>query len=238
MRPPTDPFFEPYDREQIAYGNEPSAELAAFLQQVGGGGDALDLGAGAGRDTIALARAGFDVTAVDLSDRGLARINQRAADCNLAKRVRTHTADVRDIDMPPSKFAAIVATTVLDHIPATDAFHVWKRMAAAITDAGFLYVHVHTTEDPGSDQPPGIHSRAPVSETAAEVINYFAPNQLAEWATNPEARLRILRYEERLEWDRTHGHEHLHGKAVLLAVRSGNHPDWYGQPAAFPRPTP
>jgi hypothetical protein len=38
-----------------------------------------------------------------------------------------------------------------------------------------------------------------------------------------------------LEWDYTHGPEHLHGKAVLLAVRDGWHPDWYGQPAAFPK---
>ncbi len=195
----------------------------------------LDLGAGAGRDTIALAIAGFDVTAVDLSQRGLERVSQRAADADVAHRVQTCVADVREVEMPASKYAAIVATTVLDHIPAADAIEVWKRMIAALADTGFLFVEVHTTEDPGSDQMPGRDSDAPVSETASEVINYFTPNQLARWATEPDAGLRILRYEERLEWDYTHGPEHLHGKAILLAVREGNHPDWYGQPPAFPR---
>ncbi len=66
-----DPFFEPYDRDEIAYGAVPSSAVKAFLDQVGGAGPALDLGAGAGRDTIALANAGYDVTAVDLSQRGL-----------------------------------------------------------------------------------------------------------------------------------------------------------------------
>jgi hypothetical protein len=130
---------------------------------------------------------------------------------------------------------AIVATTVLDHIPADDAREVWKKITAALCDDGFLFVEVHTTEDPGSDKMPGLASKAPVSETAGAVINYFAPNQLASWAVSAEANLRILRYEERLEWDYTHGDEHLHGKAVLLAVRAGNHPEWYGQPPAFPR---
>ncbi len=230
-----DPFFEPYDRDEIAYGDLPSAAVSAYLRQVSGGGPAVDLGAGAGRDTIALAKAGYDVKAVDLSERGLARIKERAVEVGVSERVQTCAGDVREVELPRSHFAAIVATTVLDHVPAADATELWKRMVAALSDNGFLYVEVHTTEDPGCDQQPGACSDAPVSETASAVVNYFAPNQLASWAADPEAKLRILRYEERLEWDYTHGPEHLHGKAVLLAVRSGFHPEWYGQPAAFPR---
>ena len=235
MAETTDPFFEPYDRDEIAYGSTPSPPLAAYLRQVGGGGLGLDLGAGAGRDTIALAEAGYRVTAIDLSDRGLERVQQRADRKGLAGLVSTQVGDVRSIEIPANHFSAVVATTVLDHIPAADALLLWRRMAAALTADGFLYAEVHTTEDPGSDQLPGKASDAPVSETASSVINYFRPNQLARWAVEPESRLRVLRYEERLEWDYTHGPEHLHGKAILLAVREGHHPPWYGQPAAFPK---
>jgi cyclopropane fatty-acyl-phospholipid synthase-like methyltransferase len=235
MNDSNDPFFEPYDRDDVAYGATPSAALNEYLLQIGGTGQALDLGAGAGRDTIALARAGFQVTAVDLSDRGSQRILERAQSAGLAERVETAVADVRAIDLPPRSYAAIVATTVLDHIPAADALAVWQRITAALSDGGMLYVEVHTTEDPGSDQLPGSASDAPVSETASAVINYFQPNQLVRWAVAADAQLRVLRYEERLEWDYTHGPEHLHGKAVLLAVRQGSYPNWYGQPAAFPK---
>ncbi|GAA5508050.1 class I SAM-dependent methyltransferase [Novipirellula caenicola] len=230
-----DPFFEPYDREQIAYGEQPSAALAAYLQQVPRSGKALDLGAGAGRDTIALAKAGYDVLAVDLSHRGLQRIEQRAKSAQTAGKVQTLAVDVREVLMPENTYDAIVATTVLDHIPLRDAMLLWDRMAKSLTETGILYVQVHTTEDPGSDQSPGRESDAPVSETAGAVINYFPPNQLASWAVAARSRLRILRYEECLEWDYTHGPEHLHGKAILLATRAGAHPPWYGQPAMFPR---
>ncbi len=234
----SDPFFEPYNRDEIAYGEEPSAGLRTYLEQVGGGGRGLDLGAGAGRDTIALAKAGYSVLAVDLSSRGLQRIAQRAIAAGVESRVKTTTVDVRDLDFPPNHYDAIVATTVLDHIPAADAETVWQRIADSLTDTGVLYVQVHTVEDPGSPHPPGCHSNAPISETADAVINYFAPNQLATWAIKEESRLRILRYEERLEWDYTHGPEHLHGKAVLLATRLGHSPNWWGHPIAFPKNEP
>ncbi|TWU59179.1 Demethylrebeccamycin-D-glucose O-methyltransferase [Rubripirellula tenax] len=230
-----DPFFEPYDRKNVAYGDEPTAAIAAFLDQVDGGGRAIDLGAGAGRDTVALAAAGFDVTAVDLSGRGLERIHERAKSGGVANRVTTKEADVRDVALAANTYNAIVATTVLDHIPAADAMRVWGQMTEALTDTGMLFVEVHTTEDPGSPEHPGCDSDAPISETAGAVINYFRPNQLASWAVDPKSRLRVLRYEERQEWDYTHGPEHLHGKAILLAVREGFYPDWFGQPAAFPR---
>ncbi len=235
MSDPTDPFFEPYDRDEIAYGDVPSAPLAAYLDQVDCSGQAIDLGAGAGRDTLALAKAGFHVTAVDLSERGAERIRQRAKAAGVGPRVQTCVANVCDHEIQPDAFDAICATTVLDHVPAVDARRVWKRMMAGLRDGGVVYVEVHTTEDPGSDRWPGSQSDAPQSETAAAVVNYFAPNQLARWATDEASALRILRYEERLEWDYTHGPEHLHGKAILLAVKAGAHPPWYGQPVAFPR---
>ena len=235
MNDTDDRFFEPYNREEIAYGDVPSAPLAAYLSQVPCHGSAIDLGAGGGRDTLALARAGFDVKAVDLSQRGLDRIAARAKEFGVNERLTTECADVRSVELPPSAFQAVVATTVLDHVPAAEAEELWNRLAASVAEGGVLYAEVHTVEDPGSGHLPGNLSDAPVSETADAVVNYFSPNQLLAWAIRSESCLRVLRYEERLEWDYTHGEEHLHGKAILLAVRSGAFPEWYGQPPAFPK---
>jgi SAM-dependent methyltransferase len=236
-----DPFFEPYDRQQIAYGDTPAPGVQSIIELTSTGAaekhEAVDLGAGAGRDSIALALAGYQVTAVDLSERGLERVLQRAAAANVGDLVSTRMADVRDFEFDPGRYSAIIATTVLDHIPAEDAVDLWQQIIGSLAEGGFISVEVHTTEDPGSELPPGCHSDAPRSETAGAVVNYFPPSRLALWATDPAANLRILRYEERLEWDYTHGPEHLHGKATLLAVRQGTFPEWYGQPPAFPRQT-
>ena len=230
-----DDFFEAYDRDDVAYGDVPSAPLAAYLSQVPCSGRALDLGAGAGRDTMALAKSGLQVTAVDLSVRGAERIRQRAAKADVAESVDALVADARAFPIEEEHYDVICATTVLDHIPAEDARQLWQKIVRGLRPGGAMYVEVHTVEDPGSDEPPGCESDAPVSETADAVINYFVANQLAGWALEPAADLRLLRYEERLEWDYTHGEEHLHGKAILLAVKTGTYPPWFGQPPAFPK---
>ena len=239
MTDAADPFFEAYNRDDIAYGETPAPGVQSIIDlsasDKAGQLHVLDLGAGAGRDSIALAKAGFSVTAVDLSEMGLERINQRAFAAGVGERVTTQTADVREFVFEPARYDAIIATTVLDHIPAADAVIVWRKILDSLTQTGLLAVEVHSSEDPGSDLPPGCDSKAPRSETSGAVVNYFSPNQLAQWATETSANLRILRYEERLEWDYTHGPEHMHGKASLLAIRKGNFPVWYGQPQLFPR---
>lgn len=229
-----DLFFEPYDREAVAFGSRASAELHSYVSQVRPQGLAIDLGAGAGRDTIALARSGLNVRSYDLSSRGLDRLMERAMRLGLGDRVELFPGDVREAELPRGEASVVVATTVLDHLPVADAKRLWQRMIEALCEVGVIYAEVHTTEDPGSPISPGRENAAPVSETAAAVVHYFAPGELLEWATRSGA-LRVLRYEERLEWDYTHGDEHQHGKAILLAVRSGVHPPWYGHPIAFPR---
>ncbi|MEX0824602.1 MAG: class I SAM-dependent methyltransferase, partial [Pirellulaceae bacterium] len=209
-----DPFHTFYDREEPAYGMQPSAELAAFLRQCKPRGEALDLGAGAGRDSLAMADAGLHVTAVDISRRGLDRVRERASVAGTADKINTVASDVRAFRILPRHYQVIVATTVLDHLPMDDAGSLWQAMVAGLAEGGMLYVEVHTTDDPGSSEGAGAVSDAPVSETADQVINYFPPGRLVEFAVQAD-RLRILRYEERLEWDYTHGPEHQHGKAAL-----------------------
>ena len=229
-----DLFTQAYDRIEVTYGLQPSAELAAYLAQVGPTGSAIDLGAGAGRNALALARAGLRVLAIDRSARGLERLQEIAKSMGAEDRIETLSADLRDVVLPHRAVSVVVATTVLDHLPLQDAVTEWNRIEQCLNDQGVVYAEVHTTEDPGCRAPPGRNNPFPISETAMAVKHYFAAGELLRMASASGA-LRVLRYEERQEWDYTHGSEHHHGKAVLLAVRSGYHPPWYGHPLAFPR---
>jgi cyclopropane fatty-acyl-phospholipid synthase-like methyltransferase len=231
-------FSRVYRADATTYGAAPSFEVMHFIDQclAGVGMRALDLGTGPGRNALALARRGFDVTAVDVAKAGLQALEAEAAREGLEDRVHGRVADIRTLPYDRGSFEVIVAATVLDHIPREDASRLLPSLFEALSANGVIYIEVHTTEDPGSPVGAGRRSDAPVSETAGAIRHYFAPNELLRLVAG---RVRVIRYEERIEWDETHGRHHEHGKAVLVGVRQGSHPRYFGDlphPASRERP--
>lgn len=78
------------------YFGEPYPELMDFFSEYPGNGKILDLGCGQGRDSIPLARLGFDVTGIDYSKVGIGQMNQIAKNENL--KLNGMTADIFKLD--------------------------------------------------------------------------------------------------------------------------------------------
>jgi SAM-dependent methyltransferase len=74
----------------------------------------LDLGCGSGWLSIFLARAGFAVTGVDISDHALELARTWAAQENLA--INFDQGDIAVLDYPMASFDAIVANSIFEHL--------------------------------------------------------------------------------------------------------------------------
>src|ERR1700754_4507720 len=74
-----------------------------------GGGPGLDLGAGTGRVALALARAGYEVVALDLEQEFLDALRARAGAAGLGGRIETVRGDVRSFDLGGRRFPLILA---------------------------------------------------------------------------------------------------------------------------------
>lgn len=87
-----------YQRKPRLFGDGPSATVAYAVSRFSDGGArrVLELGAGHGRDTVHLARAGFEVVALDFSATGLAVIQSAAADAGVGSQIKTLQHDVRE----------------------------------------------------------------------------------------------------------------------------------------------
>lgn len=168
--------------------------------------DCLDLGAGQGRYSLHLARAGARVRAVDCSGVAMTQLARRAEVECLA--IHTEVADLGGYAFPVAKCDLIVCSTVLDHLDDLCRPRLAAAMAHALKPGGLIYCEVFTTADPGWNCRP----EQPVSETADPVRHYFAAGELR----NLFPRLLLLDYREGVKQDRTHGLPHWHGLALLV----------------------
>ena len=132
------------------------AEIAGYLPP----GTALDLGCGAGGDTVWLARHGWRVTAVDISTTAVDRVRAVADAAGLGDRVRTERHDLGET-FPAGAFDLVSAQYF--HTPCTlDRAGVLRTAAHALRPGGRLLVVDHGSTAPWSwNQDPAAHHPSP-----------------------------------------------------------------------------
>jgi SAM-dependent methyltransferase len=126
------------------YGMRPSepGAWAATRFQARGVLRVLELGAGHGRDTVCLARHGFDVTALDFSAEGLGRVRAHADAVGLGDRVRTAVHDVRDpLPLPDGSVDAVYAHMLLCMALSTAEIRALVGEVRRVLVAGGLFVY-------------------------------------------------------------------------------------------------
>jgi tellurite methyltransferase len=98
----------------LDYWLEPDQAVVGLVKQLDRSkvSEVLDLGCGVGRHTLSFARAGFSVTAADISDSALAVVRKRSGD---DKRVRIVKGAYSEDLFPAASFDLTLAWNVLYH---------------------------------------------------------------------------------------------------------------------------
>jgi SAM-dependent methyltransferase len=135
---------ERYGGEGRIWSGRPNAVLVQEASTLTPG-RAVDLGCGEGGDAIWLAERGWQVTASDFSEAGLARAAAHAADRGVADRVEWRQADLRTWQPGCERWDLVTShfLHLLDHgmLEAT------RRMAEAVAPGGTLLVVGHHPDD-------------------------------------------------------------------------------------------
>jgi len=101
-------------------------------------GHALDLGCGAGNETIALLEAGWEVTAVDAHPEAVRRTIARASEIGRGDRVRGITSTMQDFDWPTAVFDLVHSGFTLPFCPPPDFPAVWDGIARSLRPDGLF----------------------------------------------------------------------------------------------------
>ena len=205
-------FDDAYNTPNLVFGSQSTRILAKYLDENPlNQGIALDLGCGEGRDTIPLLKRGLNVTAVDKSPVGINKLLKRLETEKISKdMLTTNACDVLNFDWTADYYDLVVGITLLDHLDKEQGLKVATKIIEATKKGGIVFMEVLTDRDPA------VTHNNPVSEFAEAIEHYFGANELLDIFSK---YLRVLIYEDRLEWDYDHGEPHKHGCASLLGIK-------------------
>ncbi|MEV6547989.1 class I SAM-dependent methyltransferase [Streptomyces sp. NPDC051597] len=127
-----------------AYWDSGRAQADMLDTVIPSGAKVLDFGCGDGRVAIPMAALGYDVTAVDASQRMLARLTERAPE------LTTLHADADDIarHLGRRRMDATYALAVLIHHSYADCLHIIGKLRAATKLGGILVLDWPISETP------------------------------------------------------------------------------------------
>lgn len=134
---------ERYASSTRVWSGKPNTELVAQVADLTPG-RALDLGCGEGADAVWLARRGWKVTAVDVSDVALERAAGHAADAGVADAITFERHDLV-ADFPPGEFDLVSAQFLYARDRDNAARECILRAAArAVASGGVLLIESHS----------------------------------------------------------------------------------------------
>ncbi|MBP2323112.1 SAM-dependent methyltransferase [Kibdelosporangium banguiense] len=159
-------FWEKRYRAHRKWGERVNPLLAEAVEPLRPG-TALDLGCGAGGDTIWLAQQGWQVTGVDIATTAVAKTLERARELGVGDRVVTEQHDLA-WTFPAGEFDLVSAQYF--HTPfALARSQVLRTAANALRPGGLLLIVDHGSAAPWSwNQDPDTHYPTP-SEVSAEL---------------------------------------------------------------------
>ena len=108
-----------------------------FLRQLPAGSHILDCGCGPGMDTEKFFQLGFQVTAIDLSERFVRLTKSRVPDATVRK------MDMRFLEFPAATFDGLWASFSLLHIRAADVDQTLFGFKLVLRPAGLVFTAVH-----------------------------------------------------------------------------------------------
>ena len=135
---------ETYDRGSRDYGDyfktphqfiEP--ERQQFIQQLSAGSKILDCGCGPGMDAEKFSQLGYNVTAIDLSERFVRLAKERVQTATVKK------MDMRYLEFPHASFDGLWASFSLLHIRASDIEQTLSGFRTVLRPRGLLFAAVH-----------------------------------------------------------------------------------------------
>lgn len=130
-----------YSEHEKPFGDGQPDKVVSDITKYTSSGQVMELGAGVGRNSLFLAEKGFEVTAQDISQVGVEKINKAAKEAGL--HIQTEVKDIRTVN-PDKNYDIFVCTYVLQHLSKEEATLLIRQMQAHTNENGLNSIAAFT----------------------------------------------------------------------------------------------
>jgi SAM-dependent methyltransferase len=172
---PVNNFWEERFREEgKIWGDTPSRSVACAigLFNKNGVGSVLVPGSGYGRNAESFARAGFEVTGIEISESAVTLARQNTSD------VRYYHGSVLDMPIDDSTYDGIYCFNVLHLFRKNDRMTFLQRCREQLNDGGVMFFVVFSDKEPSYGKGRMVEENTFESKPGREV-HYYSPEDLA-----------------------------------------------------------
>jgi len=187
----------------------PNKNLQIIWSHLPKNSEVLDLGFGAGRDSLFLAEKGFNVTAVDISPERCEELSKIVSREGL-QNTQIHCQNIKDFEIKKEKYSLINAINVIQFLEKSSGLEMIGKIKESIAKGGYVIINSFTKQDPAFLKRPQ--------------NCFFEKDEMKNLFSDFE----IVSYEEKIVDDSGHpgakGYEepHQHGIVSIVAKRSAN----------------
>lgn len=190
--------FNRYYSNDACYWRLKPSKIVVEILKYKKSGNVLDIGAGEGKNSIFLAKNGFNVTAVDVSKEAIKKLKEFALKENV--KINILMEDIINFDFK-EKYDIIISTAMLHFLRKEDIDKVIKSIKENTKEEGLNAITVFTEENPNKNFP-----------------YLFKINELKEAYNDWE----VIRYKEFITPLEKHGEKgewHSHEIAVIIVKK-------------------
>lgn len=137
-----DHYNKLYSEDPTAFSGNPLPLVEKLLEHTQKG-SVLEIGAGSGRNSIFLAKNGFDVLVTDISSSAIQKIKEVAEKENIS--LQTEVFDITEKELSEA-FDIIICTFVFQHLLKNDAESVIKKIQSHTKPSGFNIIYAFTKD--------------------------------------------------------------------------------------------
>lgn len=189
--------------------NPPAREVVKFVEQYRDtlGSKILDVGSGAGRNLVYLARQGFEATGIDISKKGVELTKQQLWQEKLKGSVVV--GDIQKLPFHDASFDSAISRRVLDYNNSAGVEKKMQEMARVIRPNGLIFLTVRSVHQPAKQNEVFIeenqwHGKTYTVNSGSEqgaFQHYFTEDEVRNFAKSTgftvEELREIIAYDER-----------------------------------------